>query len=472
MEGTALGNIDHFVVLMLENRSFDNMLGWLDAPDNPPPFRPLPGAPRVDGLAGGPRANPVPPDLPGAPGLVRAGRAAHPRTPDPDPGEGYAHTHVQLYGRPPGPQESADPAPAPMDGFVRDYIDVLRADGRALTPAEYGQIMDAFPPASVPVISILARAYAVCDRWHCSVPSETLPNRAFALAATSGGMVDNTPYTRWLSLDAPTICNRLQDARVPGLTWRVYYDLADVLPATWLLFPRLRPFLLSHFSGMDTFLRDAAAGTLPSFALIEPRFFLDPNDQHPPASVLPGEQLVHRVYQALRQGAGWERTLLLITYDEHGGCYDHVPPPPAVPPDPAAPPGQYGFRFDRLGVRVPAVLVSPWIEAGTVFRAQGPDGAERALDHTSWLRTVERRFGLAPLTDRDAAAPDVAAALGRSHRRADAPVLPPPGPAAPGPSPTASTAAASWRALAAARVAAPHAGDAVAGERLRRMLGG
>lgn len=467
MAGDALGRIEHFVLLMLENRSFDNMLGWLDAPDAPPALRRRPGAPAVNGLSGAQYGNPVPEALGG--GEVAAGATSDGRVPDPDPGEGYAHTHMQLYGRPPGPAEGPGVPPAPMDGFVADYVDVLAARGLAPTPERYRQVMDGFRPQTVPVISALARAYAVCDGWHASVPSQTLPNRAFSLAATSLGRVDNTPYAAWVDMDAPTICNRLQDA---GLSWRVYYDRLDILPLTWLLCGSLRPYLLSHFAGMEDFRRDAAAGTLPNFALLEPRFLLDPNDQHPPAPVGPGERLIAEVHRALATGPAWERTLLLVTYDEHGGCFDHVPPPAAVPPAPGGAPGPYGFRFDRLGVRVPAVLASPWIEPGTVFRASDAAGRPAPLDHTSWLATVERRFGLAPLTARDAAAPDLAGALRRDSPRRDRPALRAPRrPWRAAPGSIAAPVAAHLRAVAHAHLEGGAAWEGEAAARLRRLAG-
>jgi phospholipase C len=131
-----------------------------------------------------------------------------------------------------------------------------------------------------------------------------------------------------------------------------------------------------------------------------------------------GEQLIHDVYYALRNGPNWNQTLLIITYDEHGGCYDHVPPPQgAVPPDHSA--GEYGFDFTRFGPRVPTVLVSPLIAAGTVFRV--PD-ASMPLDHTSILKTLETRWSLPNLTARDAAAPDVSAVLTLTTPRSDDPL--------------------------------------------------
>src|SRR6185369_4077036 len=142
------------------------------------------------------------------------------------------------------------------------------------------------------------------------------------------------------------------------------------------------------------------------------------NSQHPNYDVAPGEQLIHDVYYAVRNGKGWNQTLLIVTYDEHGGCYDHVSPPTgAIPPDHT--PGEFGFDFKRFGVRVPAVLVSPLIAPGTVFRV--PAGT-MPLDHTSVLRTVENRWGIPALTARDASAPDVSAVLTLTKPRTDDPL--------------------------------------------------
>jgi len=167
------------------------------------------------------------------------------------------------------------------------------------------------------------------------------------------------------------------------------------------------------YSFEDDFMSDAMAGRLPNYSFIEPRYFsslilhLMPNDQHPPHNVAYGERLIARCYDALRNGAGWEQTLFIVTYDEHGGLYDHVPPPAAVSPDALH---QDGFAFDRYGVRVPAVLISPWIPAGSIVRP--PAGSQYPFDHTSILATLRNLFNLgAPLTKRDAAAPDLMPAL-------------------------------------------------------------
>ena len=134
-----------------------------------------------------------------------------------------------------------------------------------------------------------------------------------------------------------------------------------------------------------------------------------PNDAHPPHNVAYGEQLIADVYNALRAGPGWKQTLLVITCDEHGGCYDHVPPPQATPPDVLRPDG---FDFSYFGVRVPAVIVSPYVKAGSVIRPPGTT----PFDHTSIIATLRKLFNFAPLTHRDAAAPDLLAALQRSRQ--------------------------------------------------------
>ena len=187
----------------------------------------------------------------------------------------------------------------------------------------------------------------------------------------------------------PTIFNVLEELNYTPwgevVTWGIYND--TILPSlTRLQLPRLwDPVLDGHFHFFETFKQQALDGTLPTYSFIEPSFTIDPNDEHPPHDVRLGEQFIHDVYQAASSGKEWEQTLLLITYDEHGGCYDHVPPPwNATPPDPESNPGEAGFSFNRFGVRVPALLISPYIEAGTVFRST----TDVPYDHTSILATI------------------------------------------------------------------------------------
>ncbi len=427
---------DHVVVLMGENRSFDNMLGWLYTPET------LPAGETFDGLAFGDYANT-------APSGERI--AAHPYSgptdevmgrPNPDPGEEFPHVNTQLFGtvEPASNATSqidamAEPFNAPpagtkptMSGFVRDYVNnVARLrHGRAPTPDEAAHIMGGFSPEQLPVLSTLAKGFAVFDAWFAAVPSQTYGNRSFFHASTSHGFVTNKHgggYDKWLDAPAaPTIFNRLEDA---GLSWKVYFDEMQLVSLTGILHaPALEPYWRTgRFGYMSEFFDDAQAGRLPAYAFIEPRLVYNHNDFHPPVGVYrssevdgqmvvdsavsdvrAGEKLVADVYNAVRQsstpdGSNAMNTLLLITFDEHGGTYDHVPPPAATPPEAGGDVGEMGFAFDRLGVRVPAIAVSAYTRAGTIVHDE--------LHHAAVIATLTRLHGLRPLTRRDAEAGDL-----------------------------------------------------------------
>jgi phospholipase C len=259
------------------------------------------------------------------------------------------------------------------------------------------------------VLSGLARGYAVCDHWYCSLQTGTLPNRAFASAGTSQGHMDDKTKT----FTSASIFRLLSQN---NLGWSIYGYDAD--PLTRHDFVDIANASESHFGQFGDFQNAAKAGTLPAYSFLEPSWSASGNSQHPNYDVALGEQLIHDVYAALRNGPGWNNTLLIITYDERGGCYDHVAPPDgAVPPDDSA--GEYGFDFTRFGVRVPTVLVSLLIAAGTVFRV--PEGG-MLFDHTSILKTVETRWNLKSLTARDAAALDVGDVLTLTVPRTDDPL--------------------------------------------------
>ncbi|HTC20414.1 MAG TPA: alkaline phosphatase family protein, partial [bacterium] len=255
--------------------------------------------------------------------------------------------------------------------------------------------------------------YAVCDHWYSSAPTETLPNRAFALMATSQGFLDdaNKVYT------AKSIFTLLADN---NLTWAVYGYTSP--PLTRNSVADITKSSDSNFGVFKDFQAAVSSGNLANFVFLEPSWDAQGNSQHPVGSLAAGDAFIQQVYQTLYGSKVWEDTLLIITYDEHGGNYDHVPPPTtAVAPDNSN--GEFGFNFQRFGVRVPAVLVSPYIEAGTVYRVtQGIGGAPTPFDHTSVLKTVEKRFGLPPLTMRDAAAPDLGGVLTLSSARTDDPL--------------------------------------------------
>ena len=397
--------IEHVVVLMLENRSFDSMLGTL-----------YPRDPSFDGLRGDEQnlwlAQPV-----------RVWRSDASRLdpgaatiPTPDPGELFKDMNAQLFG---------GAAPPPMSGFVQNYMAQLPA------PADCRAVMHYFTPDQLPVMSTLAKAFGVCDQWYASAPCQTWPNRFFAHTGTSLGHVDNSTFP--IPFPAPSIFRRLSDC---DKGWRVYFhDVPQslLLGDIWLEAP-------FHFRFFSTFLSDAQNGTLPNYSFIEPRYFTDlflnniPNDQHPPHNVLYGEQLIAQVYNAVRSSPCWKKTLLVVTFDEHGGCYDHVPPPSAAAPDGHA---EHGFAFDSYGVRVPALIVSPYMPAGSKVRAVPtgvpPQGPPYPFDHTSIIKTLRVLFNLGDkLTERDEAAPDLLGPLSLAEPVNDGPASVTPGAAAPG----------------------------------------
>jgi phospholipase C len=416
--------LDHIVVVLFENRSLDNVLGHLYGPGDDKNF---------DGVRGKELSNPIP-----AWAEHGAERKVVPYTvatdmdsPNPDSGEEYFHTNTQLFNTLDDHnlfkigEGAAAPWNAPpsgtvptMDGFVTDYISTFTGEtGRQPTYDEYAHIMTGCTPEQLPVLNGIARDFGVFDHWFCEVPSQTFMNRSFWTAATSSGLVVNSPTRKWFTQnDAATIFDRLE---AYGRTWKVY--VMEPMPVSFtgvIHFPRLKDRLATHFVPFAEFEKDAAAGTLPDFSLIEPNMLSGHGDYHPafgrsfsdaadlamdsPSSMLSGEAFLKRVYAAYRSatsptGANVWNTPLLIGWDEPGGTYDHVPPGPVPPPDPSAPVGELGFTFDRSGYRVPAVLVSPWVEPGSVYNEE--------YRHTSLIATLRKRWGLGePFTQRDASA--------------------------------------------------------------------
>jgi len=426
---------DHVVVVMFENRSFDNMLGWLYTAEEKTKAE-------FDGLAQGHYSNPAP-DGTAIPAHVYSGATDKiMQSPHPDPGEHFPHVNTQLFNVldpltnanlvENGLQAPYNTPPEGMtptnSGFVTDFIVNFRqSQRREPTPEEYRVAMGGFSPKMMPVLSTLAREFAVYDAWHAAVPSQTFCNRLFFHASTSHGYVTNhggDSYYKWINGPAaPTIFNRLEDAGIP---WRIYYDGSQLTSLTGLLHaPSLQKYWKTNFREMGQFAMDAANGNLPAYSFIEPRMVFNHNDMHPPwgdsvretdldlgdGTVLPiynsalsdvraGDQLVQDVYDAIRlssspKGSNAMNTALVITFDEHGGTYDHVPPPAATPPDHSGP-GEMGFAFDRLGLRVPAIVVSAYTAKNTVIHDQ--------MHHGSVINTLCRLHGLRPLTARDESA--------------------------------------------------------------------
>ncbi|MFE5671903.1 alkaline phosphatase family protein [Agromyces sp. NPDC056523] len=435
----ARPGFDHLVVVMSENRSFDNFLGWLYDADS------LPDGATFDGLAFGEYANTAPDGTSIAAHVYAGPTDVIMSRPDPDPGEEYPHVNTQLFGtiRPDSnasvpidemrePYNAPDAGTTPtMGGFVVDYAHHVDHDVRHDGDRDIHQIMGSFSPEMLPVTAMLAKGFAVYDAWHCAVPSQTFCNRSFFHASTSHGFVTNRGgddgYLKWLEAKAaPTIFNRLEDA---GLDWRIYFDDLQLISLTGFIHaPALEKYWRTdHFAPMSQFWTDVAGGKLPPYAFVEPRMIYDHNDFHPPvgplrqsevdgeevtdsaiSDVRAGEALLHRIYSAIREsategGSNAMNTMLLLTFDEHGGTYDHVAPPAATPPHPDAKPGEMGFTFDRLGCRVPAIAISAYTAEGGIIHDQ--------MHHGSVIATLCTLHELDPLTDRDDGAPDIRNAL-------------------------------------------------------------
>ncbi|MBP1325636.1 phospholipase C [Leucobacter exalbidus] len=435
---------DHLVVVMGENRSFDNMLGYLYTPDAPPPRG------KFEGLAFGNYSNAASDGTLVKAHTYRGATDSIMGKPNPDPGEEYPHVNAQLFGyvdaenhakdvgEMVAPFNLPDPLPkATMSGFVLDYEgEFTHLKGHAPKPAKRDQIMGSFAPEMLPVVSMLAREFGVFDRWFCAVPSQTFCNRSFFHANTSHGFVinkHNGSYAKWLkAAPAPTVFNRLEEA---GRSWRIYFDKLQLISFTGVIHaPVLEQYWgTDHFATMEQFHEDTKNGTLPDYAFIEPRMIYNHNDFHPPVGLAresdlgtddevwsggvsdarAGDALIHELYTAVRggmakSGSNYLNTALLITFDEHGGTYDHVAPPKATPPDDSGP-GEMGFAFDRLGCRVPAILVSAHVERGSVFQHE--------MHHGSLAATLSERFGLRPLTRRDDTATSLDSAFNRKVPR-------------------------------------------------------
>jgi phospholipase C len=443
--------VEHVIVVALENRSFDHMLGFLDHPN--PAFERLTQDGRYDN-----------PGWDGAPPV--------PASPDAKPvlpiGPDHSHDGVieqlalDAHGQPTNQgfvtsleRAGRNPKRPKYSGLLSPAVNLFRGligPKKPSTPGRGPLAMLCQPDRQVPVLSQLARDFAVCTRWFCPVPGETWPNRNFLHAATSDGETD----IDLRFYDDTTIFERLEKS---GKSWHIYYD--DT-PQIWA-FRELWDTAERHANWypFPDFVAHVAAGQLPSYSFIEPnhrpplplmndRVSSGPevsNNQHPENNLVSdaaydvfdavaatdfarAETLIATIYEALRANpAVFERSLLLVTYDEHGGLYDHVPPPHA--PNPGTKqdwPTRIGhvflrpkaahFTFELLGPRVPALVISPYVPAGTI------DTTVR--DHSSVPSTVRQIFAPAskPLTARDAWAPPFHTLLSlASPRRSDLPDL-------------------------------------------------
>lgn len=415
MSYANMRNIKHIVHLMMENRGFDHMLGWLydgatpgEGNNNPPlntsaqerPFYGVPAGARQPKDASYYSGQPYTGDwVPIQKGFA-GGEKYTCEFPASDPGEKFEDVSYQMYGPTGQPSRKYEA----MMGF---YIDWQRKRWMHLTHAD--DICVTLTPHDLPVLSTLAREFAMSDMWFSSVPTQTNPNRSFSLTGTSLGRLNNLSTTGDpFPEDLPTIFNVLHNA---GHTWKIYSD------HYWKHFPReyYTPFMwpaiqaipdyANNISPIDQIKEDMANNQLPTFSYIEPTFWGQiglPNDYHPPASLYKSEEFLKKVYGLITANpTAFEDTLFIVTFDEHGGTYDHLEPPNnATPPDSC---GQSSsFPFTRYGLRIPTLFISPRIRKNTILRSgyfPGSPDPVQPFDHTSILRTICEWKGITSYRD-------------------------------------------------------------------------
>ena len=376
----GLDNLKHIVVLMMENRSFDHMLGGLSLVIENGQKK----YPNINGLTG----NESNPDTQGA--IVRVQpNAKFQGQLDPDPDHHFPGVDLQIFGgAPPGPGRVPN-----MQGFVKDYFTQTNDVNRS------HNIMYYFTPDKLPVLSTLATQFALFNGWFSSIPGPTICNRAFAHYGTSFGQVGMDLF---YILDT-AILSTYERIIQAGHTAKIYYydQQSSTMEIVNLL--KNQPQI---FGSYQQFIADCASNQLPEYSFIEPCYNDHPgpgggeilaSDQHPDHNIQEGERFIANIYTAIRTNpALWSSTLLLIAYDEHGGIYDHVAPPACTPDGYFANPADTGtgetFNFDRLGVRVPAIAVSPYIAKGTVIPGPEDPANCRIFEHACIPATVTNFF--------------------------------------------------------------------------------
>uniref|UniRef100_A0A7N0RAG0 Uncharacterized protein n=1 Tax=Kalanchoe fedtschenkoi TaxID=63787 RepID=A0A7N0RAG0_KALFE len=369
---TAQSPIKTVVVLVMENRSFDHMLGWMKKSVNP----------SIDGVTGS-ECNTA--------STKTICFTDDARFVDPDPGHSFEAVTRQVFG------SSPDATVPDMSGFVEQALSISQNLSTA--------VMRGFHPDSIPVYKTLAAEFAVFDRWFSALPGPTQPNRLFVYSATSHGATSHVKKQLASGYPQKTIFDSLHEN---GHSFGVYFQ---TIPAT-LFYRNMRKlkYIFKFHNYASKFKKDARSGKLPSLTVIEPRYFdlkgMPANDDHPSHDIANGQKLVKEVYETLRASPQWNETLLIITYDEHGGFYDHVQTPYlGVPnPDGNTGPAPFFFKFDRLGVRVPTIMVSPWIRRGIVVSAPKGPAPNSEFEHSSIPATIKKIFNLKSnfLTRRDA----------------------------------------------------------------------
>jgi phospholipase C len=413
---SANPNIKHVFVLMLENRSFDHMLGF-------------------SSLSGFDSETGFPTSIHGTDGADQNSYLGVPYpTTKPadfimpcDPGHEFLDVVEQLCGA--GVKYDDGPYPKVNNtGFVSNYATTQSSGEGDRARTDFGEIMKCYDSAAqLPILNTLAREFAVCDNWFSSLPGPTWPNRFFVHAASSGGL-DHSPSfpetLEWLKIDGFSFPNgTIYDRMNTGnKTWRIYHGaphgpIFGSLPCV----AGLRGITLSRTYSYKTFAADLQGDYSYSYTFIEPNYgdivhstFTGGQSEHPMDDVRNGEGLIKSTYEAIRNSPLWPKSLLIITYDEHGGFYDHVTPPGVTAPGDTQPGSKYNtfrFPFTQYGVRVPAVVISAYTQKNSI--------SHRVFDHSSVPATLEAIFVLPSLTDRDEAANNLTSLAALQSMRTD-----------------------------------------------------
>lgn len=395
-------------VLMLENHSFDNMFAMSGIP----------------GIVAATTSNSN--SYNGTSYPVKKGAPSSMPT---DPGHEFQDVVEQLCGQGATFKSGSPYPPINNSGFAANYA-TTTTEGPVPAPGQIGAIMQCFDtPNQLPVMYQLATQFALCDHWFSSLPGPTWPNRFFVHGASSAGL-DHSPSTgqiaKWESVSGFTypkgsIYDALNRAK---LKWRLYNDMSGPITGAVPQVTSLKGIQITDTNALSKFASDLQGPYPYAYTFIEPNYgnvannsYVGGTSQHPMDGVSGGEQIVKSVYEAIRNSPHWENSLLIITYDEHGGFYDSVQPGVALPPNDGSSSeyNQFGFDFTRYGVRVPAIVVSPLIPKGTVDHM--------VYDHASVLATLERNFSMPALTQRDAKANDVGHLMSLTTPRTDCPTV-------------------------------------------------
>ncbi|SFK21730.1 alkaline phosphatase family protein [Caulobacter sp. UNC279MFTsu5.1] len=412
--------VDNVFVLMLENHSFDNMFA-------------LSGIPGITAA--------ITADTNSYNGKPYAVGSPAPAAMPTDPGHEFADVVEQLCGQ--GVTHTPwQPYNTPIDnsGFVANYAtttsEITSGNPSLPTASEYGDVMLCFDtPTQLPVIYQLATTFALCDQWHASIPGPTWPNRFFVHGASSAGWTDSPSASQigtWIAplgggFAYPSGSSIFDKVVANGQQWRIYVDESGPVSGGVPQVAALKGIVWKYdTTSFSSFASDVQGPYPYAYTFIEPNYgdvlsgsYEGGSSQHPMDSVAGGEALIKATYEAIRNSPLWDRSLLIITYDEHGGFYDSVAPTAAPPPDDGSPQdlsiNSGGFMFDVYGVRVPAVIVSPLIPQGVVDNT--------TYDHASVSATLQALFGTSWMTQRDKAAASVLPLLSLPSPRTDCPTV-------------------------------------------------